>query len=178
MTTLIFTCISSSPSDGLHNLAIFKTSLISLLPDFQTDEAICNIAEDQKLKIKNQLDRAINLIKLQHNLNDADLIFKRVNNQLVDCPASVAPPGSIGGSDGTPGSTSGPGGSGGGPPGGPLGGNNQGLTLIGFRGPSGYIDFIIWILSIISTMIFGSLWYRSSKQPSEVGATAPATVGV
>jgi hypothetical protein len=111
-------------------------------------------------------------------LNDADLIFKRVNNQLVDCPASVAPPGSIGGSDGTPGSTSGPGGSGGGPPGGPLGGNNQGLTLIGFRGPSGYIDFIIWILSIISTMIFGSLWYRSSKQPSEVGATAPATVGV
>src|SRR5512133_56986 len=33
--------ISSSLSDGLHNVAIFKTSLISLLPDFHTDEAIC-----------------------------------------------------------------------------------------------------------------------------------------
>ena len=32
---------ASSVSLGLHNLAIFKTSLISLLPAFQTEEAIC-----------------------------------------------------------------------------------------------------------------------------------------
>jgi hypothetical protein len=31
----------SSPSDGLHNLAIFNTSLMSLLPIFHIDEAIC-----------------------------------------------------------------------------------------------------------------------------------------
>ena len=35
--------ISFSPSDRLHNLAIFKTSLISLLPVFHTEEAICII---------------------------------------------------------------------------------------------------------------------------------------
>src|SRR5690242_10551820 len=35
--------MSSSTSDGLHNLAIFKTSLISLLPDFHTEDAICII---------------------------------------------------------------------------------------------------------------------------------------
>ena len=33
--------MSSSVSAGLHNLAIFRTSLITLLPAFQTDEAIC-----------------------------------------------------------------------------------------------------------------------------------------
>jgi hypothetical protein len=33
--------MSSSPSTGLHNLAIFNTSLISLLPVFHADEAIC-----------------------------------------------------------------------------------------------------------------------------------------
>jgi hypothetical protein len=33
--------ISSSVSAGLNNLAIFKTSLISLLPVFHTDDAIC-----------------------------------------------------------------------------------------------------------------------------------------
>src|SRR5919202_1975951 len=36
--------MSSSESLGLHNLAIFNTSLMSLLPVFQTDEAICIIA--------------------------------------------------------------------------------------------------------------------------------------
>jgi hypothetical protein len=33
--------MSSSVSVGLHNLAMFSTSLISLLPVFQTDEATC-----------------------------------------------------------------------------------------------------------------------------------------
>jgi hypothetical protein len=33
--------MSSSTSAGLHNLAILRKSLISLLPDFQTDDAIC-----------------------------------------------------------------------------------------------------------------------------------------
>ena len=33
--------MSSSVSAGLHNFAIFKTSLISLLPVFQTEDAIC-----------------------------------------------------------------------------------------------------------------------------------------
>src|ERR671933_2437025 len=32
---------ASSVSLGLHNLAIFRTSRISLLPAFQTEEAIC-----------------------------------------------------------------------------------------------------------------------------------------
>jgi hypothetical protein len=70
----------------------------------------CHIAEDQKSRIKAQLDRATNLVKLQHNLNDADLIFKRVNNQLVDCPAPInstaplSPPGSPGGLGGPGGS--------------------------------------------------------------------------
>src|ERR671933_2706302 len=32
---------ASSVSLGLHNLAIFRTSRISLLPAFQTDDAIC-----------------------------------------------------------------------------------------------------------------------------------------
>ena len=33
--------MSSSVSVALHNLAIFNTSLMSLLPIFQTEQAIC-----------------------------------------------------------------------------------------------------------------------------------------
>ena len=54
--------MSTSVSAGLHNLAIFKTSLISLLPVFQTDEAICIMVFSGNFLIIELMHRSIALI--------------------------------------------------------------------------------------------------------------------
>jgi hypothetical protein len=54
--------MSSSVSARLHNLAIFKTSLISLLPVLQTDEAICIMVFCGNFLLKGQ-----EIVKMQRN---------------------------------------------------------------------------------------------------------------
>jgi hypothetical protein len=131
----------------------------------------CNMPNDQKSLIKIQLDTAINLIRLKHDLNEARLIYDTIDDQLVrECSASIsqiAPPSSP--SDGSDSSDSGPNF----PPngqdrGGTLGfGGLPGGPPLGLPGPTDYLSFSIWSASIISTIIFALLWYISYKRYRE-----------
>ncbi len=62
---------------------------MSILPD-------CNIPDDQKINIEFQLNQALNLLKLQHNLYRADQIYGNIDDKLLDwCSTSseqVQPP--------------------------------------------------------------------------------------